>query len=191
MGLKSSSLRVVRRSSDQRGVTLLEMLVAMLIMVMVSVMLYSVLNVGINFSRKGEIRARQAGRERAFLELLHRQVQGARFDQKQKKAQIDSSGHQLLLVTTAPLLNRDLGMVMAIYLYEPKDDTLYYTEKKDFYNADYRESYQAKPREMLALMREAGAISLNYASDEGGLKVTCRGREHFLAVRCWQSEAGV
>lgn len=200
MPRESSFLRVVRRSpsdrakcpgpAGERGVTLLELLVAMLILAMVSIMLYSILNVGISFSRKGEVRARQAGRERAFMELLHRQVQGAWFDGKQKKVLIESSGNQLKLVTNAPLLNRDLGVVLAVYLYDPDADILYYTEKKDFYNADYRDSFRANPREMLVLMREAGGLAWEYLPQAGGLKVSCRGRQHTLAVRCWLPEVG-
>jgi uncharacterized protein (DUF58 family) len=171
-------------------VTLLELLVAMLILVMVSVMLYSVLNIGISFSRKGEARARQAGREHAFLELLHRQVHGALYDKKQKKVLLDAAGNQLTLVTTAPLLNRDLGVVMAVYLYDPAADILYYTEKKDYYNADYRENYQAKPRDMRVLMKEVGGLELVYETEEGLLKVTCRGRQYSLTVRSWLPEVG-
>lgn len=188
MGLNSSLSRPFRRLSDEQGVTLLELLVAMLILVMVSVMLYSMLNIGIGFSRKGEARARLAGREHAFLELLHRQVHGAWYDQKQKKVLIGGTSDQLTLVTSAPLLNRDLGMVLAVYLYDPAADTLYYTEKKDFYNAEYRENYQAKRQEMRVLMKEVGGLDLDYKADEGLLKVICRGQEHSMTVRSWLPE---
>jgi prepilin-type N-terminal cleavage/methylation domain-containing protein len=198
MGLEPSSAWVFCRPLEgrakwgglggERGVTLLELLVAMLILVMVSVMLYSVLNVGIAFSRKGEARARQAGREHAFLELLHRQVHGAWYDQKQKKVLIDATKIQLTLVTSAPLLNRDQGVVMAVYLYDPSADTLYYTEKKDFYNADYRENYQPNRREMQVLMKEVGGLALVYQGDKGLLEVTLRGRQHAMTVRNWLPE---
>lgn len=178
------------RTLAERGVTLLELLVAMLILAMVSVMLYSLLNVAIAFSSKGEARARQAGREHAFLELLHRQVQGSWYDRKQKKVLIEGLGNQLTMVTTAPLLNRDLGLVVAVYLYDPDADVLYYTEKKDFYNSDYRENYQADRREMLVLMAGVGGLDLDYQAGDGSLQVTCRGRQHAMPVRCWQPEAG-
>ncbi len=198
MGLKQLSSQVFRRSPAGRagyprfggepGVTLLELLVAMLILVMVSVMLYSMLNVSIGFSRKGEARALQAGREHAFLELLHRQVQGAWYDQKQKKVLIGEANNQLTLVTSAPLLNRDQGVVMAVYLYDQEADVLYYTEKKDFYNADYRENYRANQRDMRVLMKGVGGLALDYKADEGLLKVTCRGRQHSMTVRSWLPE---
>lgn len=178
------------RGLAERGVTLLELLVAMLVLAMVSAMLYSVLNVAIGFSSKGEARARQAGRGHAFLELLHRQVHGTWYDRKQKKVLIESLGNQLTMVTTAPLLNRDLVLVLAVYLYDPDADVLYYTEKKDFYKSDYRQNYQADPREMLVLMTEVDDLGLDYQADEGLLKVTYRGRQHAMTVRCWQPEGG-
>lgn len=178
------------RLLTERGVTLLELLVAMLILAMVSVMLYSVLNVAIGFSGKGEARARQAGREHAFLELLHRQVHGSWYDRKQKKVLIESLGNQLTMVTTAPLLYRDLGLVLAVYLYDPDADVLYYTEKKDFYKSEYFRNYQADPREMLVLMTEVGKLDLDYQAGEGLLKVTYRGRLHAMTVRCWRPVGG-
>lgn len=175
---------------DARGITLLELLVAMLILAMVSTMLYSVLNVGIGFSRKGEAKTLQLGRERALLELLHRQVQGAWYDKKQKKILLYGDENQLRLVTSAPLLHRDLGQVMAIYLYDAHDDTLYYTEKKDFYNTDYQESYQEDRKEMLVLLKGSGPLRLEYQSDKGVLGVTFRGKNYTLPIRCWMPEAG-
>lgn len=176
--------------ANQRGVTLLELLVAMLILAMVSVMLYSVLNVGIGFSRKGEARARQSGQQRAFLELLHRQVHGVRYDRKQKKVLLVGDNNQLTLVTTAPLLNRDLKTVLAVYLYDPEDDSLYYTEEKDFYNADYRDDYRAERREMRLLMREVGGLDWDYQAAEGRLVVTCGGQVQLMTVRSWLPEEG-
>ncbi|NTV12761.1 MAG: prepilin-type N-terminal cleavage/methylation domain-containing protein [Desulfobulbaceae bacterium] len=175
---------------DGRGITLLELLVAMMIMALISTMLYSVLNVGVTFSRKGEMRARQLGRDRALLELLHRQVQGAWYDRLQKKVLISTSANELKLVTTAPLLHRDLGVVLAIYLYDPAADILYYTEKKDFYNPSYQDNFQADKREMLALVKDVGELQLDYKTDLGELNVTYRGRSYDLPVRCWNQEGG-
>jgi len=42
------------RSSNQAGFTLFELIIAMLLVTMVSVMIYSILNVGIKFSDKGD-----------------------------------------------------------------------------------------------------------------------------------------
>jgi len=191
MLLQSPTLKIFPgRTDGQGGVTLLELLVAMLILVMVSAMLYSVLNVGIGFSRKGEARTIAAARERAFLGLLHRQVQGAWFDRKERKPVLDASGYRLKLVTSAPLLNRDLGVVLAVYRYDPKEDVLYYAEKKDYYNADFRENYEPDRKDMLVLMREVGGLSLEYQADSGTVMVRCRGREYGLPVRCWLPEVG-
>lgn len=174
---------------DRRGITLLELMVAMLIMALVATMLYSVLNLGINFSRKGEVRAREMGRERALLELLHRQVHGAWYDRIQKKVLIVGTGEVLSLVTTAPLLYRDQGVVLAIYLYDPKGEMLYYTEKKDFYNPDYfKDNFEPDNKEMLVLAKGVGDIQFEYKADLGQLTVAYRGRSYDLTVRCWKEE---
>ena len=174
---------------DGRGITLLELMVAMLIMALIGTMLYSVLNVGINFSRKGEERARHLGRDRALLGLLHRQLQGAWYDRLQKKVLIATTGDELKLVTTVPLLYRDQGMVLAIYIYNPKDDSLYYTEKKDFYNPAYfKDDFKMERKEMVVLLKEVGRMGLDYDKEEGKVGVTYRERLYDLPVRCWTPE---
>jgi len=179
------------RHAGQRGITLLELLVAMLIMALIATMLYSVLNVGINFSRKGEARARQSSRDRALLGLLHRQIQGVWYDRIQKKVLITSTGAELKLVTTAPLFYRDAGMVMAMYLYEPKSDTLYYTEKKDYYNSSYyQDSFKLDPKEMEVLLKGVGWLRLDYLKEKGWVNVAYRSKVYDLPVRCWTSEGG-
>ena len=50
-----NSGKSIGRLRSRQGVTLFELLVAMTLLVMVTAMLYSVLNVGIKFSDKGEI----------------------------------------------------------------------------------------------------------------------------------------
>ena len=174
---------------NDRGITLIELLVAMLIMGLIATMLYSVLNVGMNFSRKGEVRARQLGRDRALLELLHRQVQGAWYDRLQKKVLITATDTELKLVTTAPLLFRDLGVVLAVYLYDARSDTLYYSEKKDFYNPDYfKDDFKTEPKEMVVLLKEVGKLHLDYEKDAGLVTVGYRGRSYTLPIRCWTTE---
>jgi len=176
---------------DRRGITLLELMVAMLIMALVATMLYSVLNLGINFSRKGEVRARELGRERALLELLHRQVHGAWSDRIQKKVLIGGIGNELKLVTTAPLLYRDQGVVLAIYLYDPKEDILYYTEKKDFYKPDYfLDGFEADSKEMMVLAKGIGNIQLEYKADLGQVNIVFHGRSYDLPIRCWNKDGG-
>lgn len=174
-------------TASQRGVTLFELLVAMLMLVMVSAMLYSVLNVGVNFSAKGESRIQIVEQERAFLDLLRRQVHGIRYDTKQKKLQIFAAGNLLKMVTSTSILARDAGLVLAIYVNDAENEILYYTEKVDFYNIDYQDDFQPSLEEMTVLMKDVVGLEMQYGED-GTLKVTYAGREHELFPRCWQAE---
>jgi len=173
----------------QRGVTLLELLVAMLLLVLVSAMLYSVLNTGIGFARKGEDRLRRVERERSLLELVNRQVHGAWYDRLLNKVWLNVDDNYLEVVTTAPLLNRDAGVVLALYFYDPATDILYYTEKKDFYNPVYDENYRPDRAEMEVLMKRVGGISWVFENDQGLLQLNYGGLEYSMAVRCWRPES--
>jgi len=172
----------------QRGLTLFELMVAMVLLVMVSVMLYSVLNVGINFAKKGEGRIQYIAKERALLELLHRQVHGAWYDRRQKKLFIEGDENLLKLVTTSPLFEPDAGLILAIYVYDPDDQVLYYSEKIDFYNVDYQEDYQPSREEMTIIMTEVPDFSMIYEENKGALAVTFQGAEYEFVARCWQGE---
>lgn len=177
----------VKLAGAQRGVTLVELLVAMLLVAMVSSMLYSVLNVGINFSQKGEQRLAVIGLERSLLNVLHRQVYGVWYDQRQKKLLIDGQSNLLKMVTTAPLLERDAGLVLAVYLYDPGDQVLYYTEKLDFFNVDYDENYSPAPAEMTVLLRDVKEIDWQYDEAEGVLVVYYLGQDYEIAPRAWRA----
>lgn len=179
---------MIKLKAGQRGLTLLELLVAMILMVMVSTMLYSVLNTGIGFARKGEDKLWRIERDLSLLELLHRQVHGAWYDKLLKKVRITAEGDYLQLVTTAPLLNRDAGVVLAIYYYDPAEGTLFYTEKRDFYNPDYEEDYHPERAEMEVLMKDVGGISWAFDNTRGILQVAFGGKEYSLVVRCWRPE---
>lgn len=181
-GKKSNLLR------SRQGVTLFELLVAMVLLVMVSSMLYSVLNVGIKFSGKGENRISSIEVERSLLDLLHRQIHGARYDTRQKKMTIRTDDKTMKMVTGSPLIERQAGLVLAIYRYDRHDRILYYTEKVDFYNSDYDADYEPPLAEMTVLVREVDELGFDY-DDEGGLvKVSYLGLEHEFVPRCWQSE---
>ena len=185
--MKTSDYKI---TGTQEGVTLFELLVAMLILVLVSAMLYSVLNSSIKFSEKGESRIQIIEQERSFLDLMRRQVHGIRYDIKQKKLQIFAEGNLLKMVTSTSIIERDAGMVLAIYVNDPGEGVLYYTEKVDFYNVDYQEDYQPSPDEMIVLMRDVEGLALQYEEDDGTLKVTYAGREYELFPRSWQGEEG-
>jgi len=179
---------MIGEKAGPRGVTLLELLVAMILLVLISTMLYSVLNAGIGFSRKGEDKLHRVERDRSLLDLLHRQVHGAWYDMSLKKVRLVAEGDYLQLVTTAPLLNRDAGLVLALYFYEPAEDTLYYMEKRDFYNPDYEKDYRPDRSEMEVLMKDVGGISWVFDNDRGLLQVVYGGEDYSLTARCWRPE---
>jgi prepilin-type N-terminal cleavage/methylation domain-containing protein len=178
----------IKLAGAQRGVTLVELMVAMLLLVMVTAMLYSVLNVGIKFSQKGEDRLAVIGLERSFLDLLHRQVHGVWYDQRQKKLLIDAKSNLLKMVTTSPLVERDAGLVLAVYLYDSAEGVLYYTEKLDFFNVDYDEGYSPAPAEMIVLLRDIDEIDWQYDETDGVLAVSYLGRDYEMLPRSWQAE---
>ncbi|MFN2367844.1 MAG: prepilin-type N-terminal cleavage/methylation domain-containing protein [Desulfurivibrionaceae bacterium] len=174
----------------QKGVTLVELLVAMLLLVMVTSMLYSMLNVGIKFSRKGEERLASLEVERSLLEILHRQVHGVWYDKTEKKAMISTERDMLKLITTSPLLDHHAGLVLAVYWYDAGGRTLYYTEKPDFFNTDYGENYFPAADEMTVLLRDADDLDWQFDENEGVLTVSYQGRGHEMWPRVWPPEVG-
>lgn len=177
-------------AGSQKGVTLIELLVAMLLLVMVTSMLYSVLNVGIKFSRKGEARLAVLGRERSLLNLLDRQVHGVWFDKRRKKPMIAVDRYLLKMVTSSPLIEHGAGLVLACYLYDPGDRVLYYAEKLDFFNVDYDDGYSPSPDEMVVLLRDVDALDWQYNETDGGLVLSYLDSTHELFTRVGLAEGG-
>lgn len=173
---------------SRQGVTLFELLVAMVLLVMVSSMLYSVLNVGIKFSGKGANKIDSIEVERSLLDLLHRQIHGARYHTSQKEMTISTDGETMKMVTGSPLIERQAGLVLAIYRYDRHDRILYYTEKVDFYNPDYDEDYEPPLAEMTVLVRDVEELLFDYDEGEGLVKFSYLGLEHEFVARCWQSK---
>ncbi|MBU0485216.1 MAG: prepilin-type N-terminal cleavage/methylation domain-containing protein [Proteobacteria bacterium] len=168
---------------SQKGVTLFELLVAMLLLAVISTMIYSILNVSINFSQKGEKRIMTMERSRSLLDLMHRQIHSAWFDQLQKKTAISYSQNTLKLVTRQPLIYRDLGLALVIYHFEPSTGTLYYAEKKDFYNNDYDEEYVPDPAEMTVLLSGTD-LTIDYDDKEETVTINYLGQEYAFSPRC-------
>lgn len=160
----------------------------MLLLVIVTSILYSVLNVGITFSRKGEERLAVIGVDRSFLDLLHRQVVGVWFDRSQNKLMLEVERDQLRMITSAPLIERGAGLVMAFYVYDESDQILYYGEKLDFYNQDYDEHYLPEVDEMVVLLRNVSEIDWQYDETEGVLTVTYLDRDYEISPRTWRLE---
>ncbi|MFZ5774070.1 MAG: PulJ/GspJ family protein [Thermodesulfobacteriota bacterium] len=161
------------RRCGERGVTLLELLVAMVLLAMVSAMLYSVLRVGIGFSATGTRHLERLAREQNLLNLMRRQVASVWFDPRRGAAGISSAPGVLRLVTRQPLLHRDAGVVLAVYRVDPEGPALYYQEKKDFYNVAYGREYIPDFQEMERLYAPGGQrLELEYRPEQGGVVLT-------------------
>ena len=164
--------------SKKNGFTLFEVLVAVLLLAIISSMIYSVLNAGIRFSDQGDKKILKLERQLGLLTLLQRQVQGAWYDERKKQVIISAEESLLRLATTASLLYPSAGVVMAFYRVEQGSDALYYTEKKDFYNADYNEDYEPDFEDMQLLLEESGAIQFDYDEESKTVRLTFLESEH-------------
>jgi len=167
-----------------KGFTLFEVLVAVLLLAIISSMIYSVLNAGIRFSEQGERKIVSLERKLGLLNLLQRQVQGGWYDEKQNKVVISADENLLRIVTTSPLLYPDAGVVMAFYRIEAGTEALYYQEKRDFYNIDYNEDYEPDFEEMQLLLAEPGPLQFEYDEENKTVRVTYLGSEYEFSPWC-------
>jgi len=142
------------------------------------------------YSFSSENWSRPPGEVNYLLDLLRRQVHGILYDSKKKQLQIYAEGNLLKMVTSTSIMERDAGMVLAIYVNDPDEGVLLYSEKVDYYNIDYDDVYQPDPDEMVVLMRDVQGLEIQYAEEDGTLKVTYAGLEYELFPRCWQEEEG-
>lgn len=150
------------------GFTLFEVLVAMVLLGMIATMIYSVLSVGISFTDKGEASVVAMDRELAFLSLLHRQVNGAWYDEKKKRMRIREMDGTLIMVTRSPFLYRSAGAVLVAYRYDKAENIFYYLEKRDFFNPDYDdEDYVPRFADMIALFEPKRLFQLEVDPDSG------------------------
>ena len=179
---RSGGKNFYRRGAN--GFTLFELLIAVLLLGMISVMIYSVLNVGIKFSDKGERALAVAARQHAIVNLLYRQIVTAYYDNVQKTVRITGEGEVLRVVNRSPLRYRNSGIVLSVYRYDPGAQVLYYTEKQDYFNADYDEEYLPDFDAMLVLA--SGVPPLSFEVDEESKAVSISfGEEQFeIFPRC-------
>ncbi len=160
------SATMVEQPKNNHGMSLMEVMVAMLLLAMVASMVYSILDRSIVFAGKGEAKIAEIEKSQALLSLIQRQVRSGWYDVKQKKVVISGEDDILRLVTKAPLLYPDQGTVLAIYRFDRDNQALYYTEKKDFYNP---ESLEALPEsdEMILLLADTGELELFFDEERG------------------------
>ena len=176
---------------NRQGITLFELLVAVLLLGLVSTMIYSMFDVSIRFSSKGEKRLEEMAREQGLLELIGHQVNDAWHDVKMRRIRAVKKGDTFQLYTRFPLLHRDAGLVLAIYRYDEEDHALYYTEKRDFYNADYTPDFVPDLDEMRLLGRFTRPLTLAYATGSDTVTVGF-GDDHYQFVpRCHLEEVAV
>ncbi len=173
----------------ESGFTLFELLVAVLLLAMISAMIYSVLNVGIKFAEKGETKILRLERRLSLVDLLHRQVKSAWYDEKKKKVIISSDNETFRLVTRCPFFYPAAGVVLALYRYDPAEGTLYYQEKRDYYNSDYDDEYVPDFEDMRFLLGEVASFSLEYEEEEGAVKLEFDEREYDFLPWCREKEA--
>lgn len=167
---------------NRNGLSLLEVMVALLLLAITTSMIYSMLNRSIFFADKGESKTAAIEEQYALVSLLQRQVQSGWYDPRTKKVVIAGEENFLRLATAIPFQARPGQVVMAFYRYNPEEKTLYYLEKKDFYNADYAELVPDYS-EMTALLTTTRALNLGY--DEEGTTVTLDFGGHTYEFQPW------
>ncbi len=174
---------------NNSGFSLLELLIAALLVMMISAMIYSVLNVGIKFSHKGEAKLLAIAREQGFISLIHQQINGTLYDRKKKKMKIMGDDDVLMLTTNRPLLSPEMGIVLAVYRYDAEEQTIYYTEKVDFYNPDYDEDFIPDLDEMYAIITKAENFLMEYDEETGEVLVAYEGAEYIFKPKCFPRQS--
>lgn len=169
---------------SQRGITLFELLIAVVLLGMVSTMIYSVLNVGISFSARGGKHLARLSREKNLLSLLRRQVNGAWYDLRFGKVMISGGDGVLRIVTRQPLLHRTGGTVLAVYRINGADQSLYYLEKIDYFNTEYGEQYLPDFSEMEKMYAADRPVALTYDSATSRVIVNLDGEEFAFSPKC-------
>ena len=172
------------KSHNQEGVTLFELLVAVLLLALVSTMIYSVLSAGINFNAKGEEKLQLIAQEQGLVSLLRRQVRGAIYDMQQRRPKITATPETLQIITTQPFFAGESVTVFVVYRYNEADSSLYYLEKKDFYNSDYNEDFLPDLDEMTRIMTTRLPLTLGYEQEAGQVTLQYNDRKYLFSPRC-------
>jgi len=171
-------------TGGQRGITLFELLIAVVLLGMVSTMIYSVLNVGITFSARGEKHLETLSREKNLLSLLRRQVNAAWYDLRIRRVEISGGDGVLRIVTRQPLLHRTAGAVLAVYRVNAAEQALYYLEKMDYFNTGYGEKYLPEFSEMEKMYASDRPMSLAYDPQQSRVTVSLAGEEYAFVPKC-------
>jgi prepilin-type N-terminal cleavage/methylation domain-containing protein len=169
---------------DQSGFTLLEVMISIFIFGLISALVFSILDRSFVFSAKGEARVLEIEQQYGLINLVRRQVQGAWFDQKRKKVHISSeTENRFALITTSSLMYSPSVLVMAFYEFDPRDSMLYYTERRDFYNLDYRDEPPAT-EDMIPLLHIEGDFSLQADPDSDFVILLFKNKKYVFHPFC-------
>ena len=174
---------------EDQGFSLVELLVAMLLLTMVSTMIYSVLNVGIKFKEQSDSHMVAMARKFGFIDLVHRQVKSALYDIKTAELMIWVNDDTFMLVNRNPYIYRDAGVVLAVYRYNAQDNGIYYLEKRDYYNVDYDQHYQPEFEEMVLLAKGEGFLITFDRQSSPEFIVEYQGREYAMLPKCVDNRA--
>ena len=186
---KSRLKKNVLFKNHQAGFTIFELLIAMILVTMVSVMIYSILNVGIQFSSKGDKKILALERQFGFLSLMKRQVSSALYNVKERKLLIYADDTLFRIVTRNPFIYRSAGVVLAFYRYDSGSQTVYYMEKRDYYNIDYDEEYVPDFDEMIELACNEESFSISYEEALGPeVILEYRGEEYVFLPKSLNDE---
>jgi prepilin-type N-terminal cleavage/methylation domain-containing protein len=170
--------------TTRAGLSLLEVMVALLLLTVASTMIYSMLDRSLFFAGKGEGKSQEIEEHYALVSLVQRQVQGCWLNPATKKVLISGEKDFLRLATAIPFQARAGQVVMAFYRYNPDENTLYYLEKKDFYNTEYTDMVPDYS-EMAVLVTVSRGLSLDF--DEQSNTVTLSYGVQSYEFRPWCS----
>ncbi|MBU4262017.1 MAG: prepilin-type N-terminal cleavage/methylation domain-containing protein [Proteobacteria bacterium] len=170
--------------SREKGFTLIEVMVAVLMLAMVSSMIYSILNVSIRFAEKGDKSILLLEREQGLIGILQRQIKNGWYDEQKKAVDIAADDTMLRITTRAPLLYPLAGVVIAVYRYDLESATLYYLEKRDFYNIDYGDDYLPAYEDMQVLVEDCLPLSFSYTDNSSSVTVLYDGKEFNFTPWC-------
>ena len=175
---------------NQAGFSLFELMVAVLLLAMVSVMIYSVLSVGIKFSDKGSRKILEMERRYGFISLLQRQIKSAVYDVKKKEILMSGDAETFRVVTRNPYIYQSAGVVLAIFRYNSSESSIFYTEKRDYYNIDYDDEYVPEYDDMILLAVDEESFDIQYEQDASPeVTIEYRGEEYTLVPSCADKDA--
>ena len=178
------------RGGAEQGMTLVEVMVAMLLLAMVATMVYSILNRAMVFHAKGEEKVSAIEKRQGLLALLQRQVRSGWYDERLARVVLKGEDDTVWLVTRAPLLYPEQGTVLAIYRLDRENGVLYYMEKRDFYIPENRELVPDFV-DMSPLLRDTGDMDLFFDEERGCLCLRWQEKSYDFWPWCSEELKGV